>query len=145
MNKTLYIITASALGAEAAQAIYDLRWMLIFIVWLLAVNLWFRISCDAKAKRPTSVAREGREACNKLVDYIAYLMSGAILGLAIFEPLGIATHTETAAAGLALGCVWEIESIADHVCELHGIGQRHCIRRLLLKMVKSKFKWMNDA
>ncbi len=144
MNKTLYIVTASALGAEAAQAIYDLRWMLIFIIWLLAANLWFSVSCNAKAKRLTSFAKEGRKACNKLVDYLAYLMSGAILGLAIFEPLGVANHTETAAAGLILGCVWEIESIADKVCELHGIRQRHCIRQTLWKMAKNKFKWLSD-
>ena len=144
MNKVLYTFTLATMGAEAAQTVYDLRWMLVFIVWLLATDMWFSFSCCEKSHRTFSLSQEGRTACNKFVDYIAYLLSGAILGLAIFEPLGITDHISAAAAGLALGCVWEMESIVDHVCELHGMKSRHSIRRLLAKILKSKFKWMDD-
>ena len=52
-----------------------------------------------------------------------YLFFGAIMGMAIFEPLGIANHTTTAAAGLSLACVWEMDSIVNHVLALHGDGR----------------------
>lgn len=144
MNKALYTFTAAAMGAEAAQTLYDLRWMLVFIVWLLAANLWFSISSKKKSRQLFCIAQEFRSTCNKLVDYLAYLMSGAILGLAIFEPLAIADHTTTAATGLALGCIWEMESITDNICKLHGIKGKHSVRRILSRLLKSKFKWLNE-
>lgn len=144
MNKTLYTFTAATMGAEAAQTLYDLRWMLVFIVWLLTANLWFSISGKRKSGQPFCIAQEIRSTCNKLVDYLAYLMSGAILGLAIFEPLGIAEHTATAATGLALGCIWELESIADNICKLHGIKGEHSARKILSRLLKSKFKWLSE-
>lgn len=140
MNKCIFLFIASAMGAEAVGAIYDLRWMLVFIVWLIGADFWFAMSASRKSGKPFSKARAGRRACNKFVDYIAYLMSGAILGLAIFEPLGIAGHTATAAAGLALGCVWEVESIVAHVCQLHGIRRRVSVWQMVIAVLRSKFK-----
>lgn len=145
MNKFLCVITASAMGAEAADALFDLRWMLVFIVWLIVADLWFSVSAKRHAKLPVSFGREWRRACNRLVDYLAYLMSGVILGLAIFEPLSIAGHTATAAAGLAMGCVWEIESIVNHVCSIHGAGRPFSVKRILWRMLKSKFQWIAEG
>lgn len=144
MNKLLYVITASAMGAEAAQALYDLRWMLVFIAWLTVMNLWIGVSSAHPGRRRQRLTHEGRRACNRLVDYMAYLMSGAVLGLAIFEPLGIADHTATAAAGLALGCVWEIESIVNRVCMNHGTGRPLNVRRMVWRMLKQHFKWVEE-
>lgn len=139
MNKFFFVVAAPTMGAEALTAVYDLRWMMVFIVWLILADFWFGVSASRKRGEAFCLARAGRRTCNKLVDYIAYLLSGAMLGLAVFEPLGIAGHIATAAAGLALGCVWEAESIVDHVCELHGVKRRFSLWRLLLRLLKSRF------
>ena len=49
-----------------------------------------------------------------------------------------ATTTWCAAVCLGLGCLWEIDSIFDHVCTLHGIKKRWSVKRLLITLLKVK-------
>ena len=70
------------------------------------------------------------------VDYLCYLLLGTLIGLAICEPLDIATHTQTAAIGLGLGCLFEIDSIAGHICNIHGVKWSFSINKLIIYMVK---------
>lgn len=145
MQKQLYIILAATMGSEAAGALYDLRWMLVFILWLTAADFWFGISESRKRKIPFRLSRAGRRTCNKLTDYVAYLLTGALLGMALFEPLHIAGHTTTAACGLALGCLWEIDSIVGHVLFLHGLEGRFSLRRFLLSLIKHRNPALGEA
>ena len=105
MKAPTNIIIATTMAGEAVSTLYDLRWMIVFIFVLIASDFWFGVS-EARMKKQTfRLSRAGRRTCNKLVDYITYLILGAILGRAIFEPLHLASHTTTAAAGLSLACV----------------------------------------
>ena len=79
------------------------------------------------------------------MDYITYLILGSVLGLAIFEPLGWATHTTTAAIGLGFGCVWEVDSIVGHVCELHGVKNKFSVKRLIIAIIKKKDADVGEA
>lgn len=138
-------VVVSTMGMEALTALYDLRWMLVLIVVLIVADFWFGVSESLHRREHFRFSRAGRRTCNKAVDYITYLILGSVLGLAIFEPLGWATHITTAAVGLGFGCVWEIDSIVGHVCELHGIRNRFSVKRAIIALIKKKDEDLGEA
>ena len=138
-------IVVGTMGGEALSALYDLRWMLVLIVVLILADFWFGVSESLRKREHFRFSRAGRRTCNKGVDYLTYLMLGSVLGLAIFEPLGWATHTTTAAVGLGFGCVWEMDSIVGHVCALHGIRNRFSMKRFIIALLKKKDDDVGEA
>lgn len=138
-------IVVGTMGGEALSALYDLRWMLVLIVVLILADFWFGVSSSLNKREHFRFSRAGRRTCNKAVDYITYLILGSVLGLAIFEPLGWATHTTTAAVGLGFGCVWEMDSIVGHVCALHGIRNRFSVKRFIIALLKKKDDDVGEA
>lgn len=141
-GKTTALLT---LGTEAFDAIFDLRWMLILIVLLILADFWFGVSESIKKHEHFRFSRAGRRTCNKFGDYFFYLIIGCVLGLAIFEPLGWADHTTTAAVGLGFGCIWEVDSIVGHVCALHGIKNKFSVKRFIIALIKRKDKELGEA
>ena len=137
--------TWAVMGAEAMTALYDLRWMIVFIVALILCDFWWGISESRKTGQELRFSRAGRRTCNKLVDYLTYLLVGALLGLAIFEPLEWATHTTTAAVALGFGCLWEIDSIVGHVCAVHNIRWNFSVKKLIVSLVKKKSEDLGEA
>lgn len=135
----------STMGVEAMQALFDLRWMLVLIVVLILADFWFGVSDSLHKHEHFRFSRAGRRTCNKAVDYVTYLILGSVLGMAIFEPLGWASHTTTAALGLGLGCLWEIDSIVGHVCALHGMKNRFSIKRFIIALMKKKNEDIGEA
>lgn len=135
----------TTMGGEALTALYDLRWMLVLIVILILADFWFGVSESIKKHEHFRFSRAGRRTCNKAVDYLTYLLVGALLGLAIFEPLGWTDHTTTAAVGLGFGCIWEIDSIVGHVCALHGIRNKFSVKRFIIALIKRKDKDLGEA
>lgn len=135
----------STMGVEAMQALFDLRWMLVLIVVLIVADFWFGVSDSLHKHEHFRFSRAGRRTCNKAVDYVTYLILGSVLGMAIFEPLGWANHTTTAALGLGLGCLWEIDSIVGHVCALHGVKNRFSIKRFIIALMKKKNEDIGEA
>lgn len=138
-------VTTATMPEEALTAIYDLRWMLALIVALILSDFWFGISDSLHRHETFRFSRAGRRTCNKAVDYINYLLVGTLLGFAVFEPLGIAGHVETAAVGLGLGCVWELDSIVGHVCALHGVENKFSIKRFVISLLKRKDSDLGEA
>lgn len=138
-------VVLGTMGGEALSALFDLRWMLVLIVVLIVADFWFGVSESLHKHEHFRFSRAGRRTCNKAVDYITYLILGSVLGLAIFEPLGWATHTTTAAIGLGFGCVWEVDSIVGHVCELHGVKNKFSIKRLIIAIIKKKDADVGEA
>lgn len=138
-------VVVGTMWTEAMTALFDLRWMLVLIVVLICADFWFGVSESLHRHEHFRFSRAGRRTCNKAVDYITYLMLGSVLGLAIFEPLGWATHTTTAAVGLGLGCIWEVDSIVGHVCELHGVKNRISVKRLIIALIKQKDEDLGEA
>lgn len=138
-------VVVTTMSGEAMGALFDLRWMLVLIVVLIIADFWFGLSESFYKHEHFRISRAGRRTCNKLVDYITYLILGSVLGLAIFEPLGWATHVTTAAIGLGFGCMWEIDSIVGHVCVLHGIKNHFSVKRFIVSLMKKKDKDMGEA
>ena len=132
------VVVMGGMAGEAMTALYDLRWMIAFIFALVVSDFWFGVKASLAKKEKFRFSRAGRRTCNKFCDYIGYLIVGALFGMAIFEPLGICSHTAAAAVCLGLGCLWEIDSIIEHVCMLHGIKKRWSAKRLLIALLKAK-------
>lgn len=135
----------SAFGAEALDAVYDLRWMLALGLGLIVVDFWWGVS-DARSKgEEVRFSRAGRRTCNKMIDYLCYLIVGCLLGLAIFEPLGMCTHITTSAVGIGLGCLFDLNSIIGHVCSVHGLKWKLNLWTFLLKLMEKKHEDVAEA
>lgn len=142
-------ISWTVFGSECLQAVNDLRWMIIFAALLIATDFWWGVrelsmlhnqatSRLDKERTKFHFSQAGRRTLNKAVDYLTYLLVGCVAGLAITEPMGIATHTVTAAVGLGFGCLFELSSIVGHIAAVKGINIRLNLKRLLVAIVKHK-------
>ena len=146
--------TYATFGNEVLVIMYDLRWMLVFMVVLIGVDFWWGKSESRMRYKETNdpqykfrFSRAGRRSLNKFVDYITYLLVGAVVGLAILEPLGVANHIITAAFGLGFGCLFDISSIVGHVFAVHHISVTtqdvvKFLSRFVINLLKRK---NNDA
>ena len=142
-------VSWTVFGAECLAAVYDLRWMIILAVILIGTDFWWGVREQAmKRQRATRAAdkerykfhfsQAGRRTLNKAVDYLTYLLVGCVAGLAITEPMGIASHTTTAAIGLGFGMLFELSSIVGHIAAVKGINIKLNLKRLLVAIIKHK-------
>ena len=154
-----------SIGAELIGVVYDLRYMVICSVALILADLWWGYSESqmrkemAKEKGDDTLvekykwhkSRAGRRTANKIVDYLTYLVVGALIGLAITEPMDICSHVWTAAIGLGIGCGCEIASIVGHIAfvklgvEISLIDGWKAFVRFLGKVIKVKSNEIGDA
>ena len=154
-----------SIGAELIEVVYDLRYMVICSVALILADLWWGYS-ESKMRRAMAKeagnatleekfkwhkSRAGRRTANKIVDYLTYLVVGALIGLAITEPMDICSHVWTAAIGLGIGCACEIASIVGHIAfvklgvELSLIDGWRAFVRFLGKIIKVKSNEIGEA
>lgn len=142
-------VSWTVFGAECLSAVYDLRWMIILAVILIGTDFWW--GCREQAMHRNRATRAidkerfkfhfsqaGRRTLNKAVDYLTYLLVGCVAGLAITEPMGIATHTTTAAIGLGFGMLFELSSIVGHIAAVKGINIKLNLKQLIVAIVKHK-------
>ena len=118
-----------SIGQELIGVVYDLRYMVICAIALILADLWWGYSESQKRwwyansihnetlmeKFKWHKSRAMRKTTNKVVDYLTYLVCGALIGLSITEPMEICSHVWTAAIGMGIGCACEIASIVGHV------------------------------
>lgn len=154
-----------SVGAELITVVYDLRYMVICSIALILADLWWGYSASRKRyehadelgnetlkeKFKWHKSRAVRRTANKLIDYLTYLVVGALIGLAITEPMEICSHVWTAAIGLGIGCACEIASIVGHVAYVKmGIeisvadAWKICVR-FFGKLIKVKSEQIGDA
>lgn len=146
ITTTSKAIPLTMMGGEALGALYDLRWMIVLSVFLIVADFWFGTSASKRRREKFRLSRALRRTCNKFCDYIVYLILGCLLGLGLFEPLGICSHIISSAIALGVGCICEVDSIKDHICELHGVNpNKYSIKRILLAVVSVKSKDAAEA
>ena len=154
-----------SIGAELIAVVYDLRYMVICSVALILADLWWGYSESkvrkAMAKESNDAvliekykwhkSRAGRRTANKIVDYLTYLVVGALIGLAITEPMDICSHIWTAAIGLGIGCACEVASIIGHVAfvklgvEISLVDGWKAFIRFLGKLIRVKSNEIGEA
>lgn len=142
-------VSWTVFGAECLSAVYDLRWMIILAVILIGTDFWWGVREQAMRRNRATRAidkerfkfhfsQAGRRTLNKAVDYLTYLLVGCVAGLAITEPMGIATHTTTAAVGLGFGMLFELSSIVGHIAAVKGVNIKLDLKKLIVAIVKKK-------
>ena len=158
-------IVWATISAELLNVVYDLRYMIICSVALILADLWWGYSENCmryerakekgddlrKEKYKWHKSRAGRRTANKIVDYLTYLIVGALIGLAITEPMDICSHVWTAALGLGIGCACEIASIIGHVAyvkmgvEISMVDGWKAFVRFLGRIIRIKSEDIGEA
>lgn len=143
-TQSLFKTSMIGLFGECTQILYDLRWMVLLAIILILSDLWFGISASRVQGIVIRKSRAGRRTLNKLVDYICYILLGAVLGKAIGEPYGMNPIVVSITVMIICYC-FEVDSIYGHICEIHGIKKRYSIWRILFKLLTLKFKDVGEA
>lgn len=147
MEKLLNIIApqlavagAYSFIGEIKEVVFELRWMLVFIVAMIIADFVLGI-IDSVVKRGEDFrfSRAGRRTMCKFIEYNSYLVLGFMFGIAILQPVGICTYTMSSMCGLGLAIIFEFDSIMEHVCEIHGIKNKVSVKRLLVGYIKKKY------
>ena len=116
-----------AFATECFQFLYDLRWMILLAFILIIADFWFGMNASKLKGIPIRKSRAGRRTFNKIIDYICYLLMGAVLGKAIGEPYGLDPL------------------VYGHICTLHGVEKRYSIWKILWSIVTLKFNNLSEA
>ena len=130
--------------SECYAIIFDLRWMILLAFVLIISDFWFGISVSRMQGIEVRKSRAGRRTFNKVIDYLCYVLLGAIIGKAIGDPYGLNPITVSITIMILCYC-FEIDSIYNHICELHGVKKRYSIWTILWKFITFKFKDVGDA
>lgn len=159
------MILWGTIGGELLSVVYDLRYMVILAVVLILADMWWGHSESMKrykeAKEGNNAvlidkykwhkSRAVRRTANKIVDYLTYLVVGAMFGMAITEPMEICTHVWTAAIGLGLGGACEVASIVGHMAyvkagvEIKVVDVWRGIVRFFGRLIKAKSEEIGEA
>lgn len=125
---------------EIKEVVFELRWMLAFIVVMIVADFVLGI-IDSVVKRGEDFrfSRAGRRTVCKFIEYNSYLVVGFMLGIAILQPVGICSYTISSICGLGFAFIFEFDSIMEHICTIHGIKNKVSIKRLLVGYIKKKY------
>lgn len=136
----LLVAGAYSFIGEIKNVVFELRWMLAFIVVMIVADFVLGIIDSVlKKKEDFRFSRAGRRTMCKFIEYNSYLVLGFMLGIAILQPVGICSYTISSMCGLGLAIVFEFDSIMEHICTIHGIKNRVSIKRLLVGYIKKKY------
>lgn len=142
MNTPFSLTFKSAMVSFLAEwygFIWDLRWMIVFGIFLVIGDLWFGIS-ESKYKKRKIVWSDARsKTFIKGVDYLCYITIGIALGKAIAQPYGL--DPLIVATTMLLTCyMFELNSIYKHICTLHDVNPKYDLWDFLLMIITFKFK-----
>ncbi len=146
MNMMNYIVPQLVVAGaytfigEIKGVVFELRWMLLFIIAMIIADFVLGI-IDSVVKRGEDFrfSRAGRRTMCKFIEYNSYLVLGFMMGIAILQPAGICNYIISSIGGLLLAIIFEADSIKDHICAIHGIKNKISIKRLLVGYIKKKY------
>ena len=135
----LAVIGGYTFLGEMKQVIFDLRWMFLFILILIAADFILGI-IDSIIKRGEEFrfSRAGRRTMCKFIEYNSYLVLGFTFGIAVLQPVGICNYMISSVGGLCLAILFEADSINDHISARHGIETKFSVKKWLVEYLKKK-------
>ena len=143
-SDTKTAITVTML-AEAVAVVYDIRWLVVLVAVLVIADFWFGISDSRKRKEKVRFSYACRRTANKLVDYLTYLLVGVLLGMGLFEPLGVCSHVTSASVALVIPAVCEVSSIFGHFCSVHELKLKFDWKKFAVVLIKKKSEDVGEA
>lgn len=133
------IVMVSTFYSELVQALFDLRWLVLFIVLLVFTDFWSGLCASVKVRgEDFRISRALRRTVAKFLEYVSYIVFGMVLSKAILMPFGIGNNTTGGALGGILALLIEADSIYGHICDLHGIKDRVSVKRMIVAYLKRK-------
>lgn len=142
MNTPFSLTFKSAMVSFLAEwygFIWDLRWMIVFGIFLVIGDLWFGISESKYKKRKIVWSNARSKTLIKGVDYLCYVTIGIALGKAIAQPYGL--DPLIVATTMLLTCyMFELNSIYKHICTIHDVNPKYDLWDFLLMIITFKFK-----
>lgn len=145
------LITSGALLAgtfyeELQQVLFDLRWLVAFIVILVFTDFWTGLTASVRVRKENfRISRALRRTIVKFLEYINFIIFGLLLAKAILEPFGIGTDITGGAIGASAALLIEFDSIYGHICDIHGIKSRFSIKRMFVAYIKRKNEDVGEA
>jgi hypothetical protein len=129
----LAVAGAYSFVGEIKGVVFELRWMLLFIIAMIVADFILGI-IDSVVRRGEDFrfSRAGRRTMCKFIEYNSYLVLGFMFGIAILQPVGVCSYTVSAMCGLGLALIFEFDSIVEHICNIHGIKNKISIKRILV-------------
>lgn len=90
----ILVAGAYSFVGEIRSVVFELRWMLVFIVAMIIADFVLGI-IDSVVKRGEDFrfSRAGRRTMCKFIEYNSYLVLGFGFGVAILQPVGICSYT----------------------------------------------------
>lgn len=148
MNTTapqLAVIGGYTFLSEMKQVVFELRWMFLFILMLIAADFILGIIDSViRRKEEFRFSRAGRRTMCKFIEYNSYLVLGFTFGIAVLQPTGICNYMISSIGGLCLAILFEVDSIKDHVCAIHGIDNKFSIKKVLVGYLKKKLNKIDN-
>ena len=85
---------------ELQQVLFDLRWLVAFIVILVFTDFWTGLTASVRVRKENfRISRALRRTIVKFLEYINFIIFGLLLSKAILEPFGIGTDVTGGAVG----------------------------------------------
>lgn len=136
----LAVAGAYSFVGEIKGVVFELRWMLLFIIAMIVADFILGI-IDSVVRRGEDFrfSRAGRRTMCKFIEYNSYLVLGFMFGIAILQPVGVCSYTVSAMCGLGLALIFEFDSIVEHICNIHGIKNKISVKRILVGYIKRKY------
>lgn len=135
-----------AMPAEIQNTFYGLRWMVLFIIFMILADFYLGLTESVKVRKEHfRYSRAGRRTMCKFIEYMSYMMFGALLGKAILEPLHVCSYEEGGAIGSIIATIFELDSIKGHVCAIHGVKFNFSLKRFIVAMIKKKNQDAGEA
>lgn len=131
---------------ELQQVLFDLRWLVAFIVILVFTDFWTGLTASVRVRKENfRISRALRRTIVKFLEYINFIIFGLLLAKAILEPFGIGTDITGGAIGASAALLIEFDSIYGHICDIHGIKSRFSLKRMFVAYIKRKNEDVGEA
>lgn len=131
---------------ELQQVLFDLRWLVAFIVILVFTDFWTGLTASVRVRKENfRISRALRRTIVKFLEYINFIIFGLLLSKAILEPFGIGTDVTGGAVGASAALLIEFDSIYGHICDIHGIKNRFSLKRMFVAYIKRKNEDVGEA
>ncbi len=105
---------------EIGTLLWDMRWLMMLAVVLIAADFWLGIHKSLTNGIDIRFSRAIRRTMMKFADYLCVVILGAVVGKAIGEPLGYSAVT-IAVVLMSVACLCELDSIISNWGDIKGI------------------------
>lgn len=124
---------------ELMNIIYDIRWWIFLAVVLVMADLWFGLRVSKAKGIVIRKSSAGRRTLNKMIDYFLYILIGTSFGMALGKPYEL--NPMIVACTILFFCyAFEIDSIYEHICYLHGFEKKISIWKTIWLIITFRFQ-----